>query len=242
MMANPVPGYEHLLSDDGPALATLPAQSNALTKHGGFDESRLDPAHAGFAEQRGTLDTLIRYLPPAFRIVGYDPRSKKKVVLAVPPQAVLEVCGGPFSPYLDPEVVEKRRYLARVVCESLILYFPASGQFQLVVPWSGARHLLSNAEVSAADTKKNAPIGSVRSSAERVLQRSGRIFRAVVKVSKYELLLSLYTHRMPRKDRHSRPGTRGGSPSKPSDGSTRKKKKPLVAQAGVNNEDDDKLP
>lgn len=212
MVANPVPGYEHLLSEDGPVAAGIATnESNALVASAGFDKSRIDPEKAGFAEVRGNLDRLVRFLPPAFRIVGYDPRSKKKIVLAVPPQAVLEVCGGPFSPYLDPEIQEKRRYLARVVCESLILYFPASGQFQLVVPWSGSRHLLSNAEVSAADTKKNAPIGSVRSSAERVLQRSGRIFRAVVKVGKYELLLSLYTHRLPRKDRHSRPGTRTGN-------------------------------
>lgn len=140
-----------------------------------------------------------------------------------------------FSPYLDPASEEKRRFLARVVCESLILYFPGTSAntaseeqksseaaFQLVVPWSGARHLISTASDASKPSqspkkrleqtveekdgeegdskdasKKTSATTSMRASAERVLQRHGRVFRAVVKVGRYELLLSLYTHKLP---------------------------------------------
>ena len=34
---------------------------------------------SGFAEVRAATERLIKYPPPAFRVVAYDPRSKKKV-------------------------------------------------------------------------------------------------------------------------------------------------------------------
>ncbi len=141
----------------------------------------------GFAEDRPKLQNLKRFLPPAFRIVGYDPRSKRKVTLGIEPQAVIEVSGGIFSPYLHPE---RRRDLAKVVCDALILNFPSGRPFELVVPWSGSKHTVTTAEVD-----KNAKKMSTRSGAERVNKRPGRIFRAAMRISRYELVVSLYQHK-----------------------------------------------
>lgn len=66
----------------------------------------------GFAELRDSTQLLVKFPPPAFRIVGYDPRSKRKVILMVEPKAIVEICGGVFSPYLDPE---RRKELSRVI-------------------------------------------------------------------------------------------------------------------------------
>ena len=37
----------------------------------------------GYAEEREVTKRLEKFPPPAFRIVGYDPRSKKKVCIAL---------------------------------------------------------------------------------------------------------------------------------------------------------------
>lgn len=140
---------------------------------------------SGFAEVRTILHNLHRHLPPAFRVVGYDPRSKRKVVLAVPPQAILEVAGGVFSPYLDPE---RRKELAKIVCDALILFFPTNQPFELTIPWSGANKVaLSTAEIGR-DKKATAN----RSSADRVIHRPGRVFRSVMRISKYDLVVSIF--------------------------------------------------
>ncbi|RYH20765.1 hypothetical protein EON65_22480 [archaeon] len=137
----------------------------------------------GFAEVRTILSNLKRHTPPAFRVVGYDPRSKRKVILSVQPQAILEVAGGVFSPYLNPD---KRKDLAKVVCDALMLYFPANKPYELTIPWSGAKNITSNAEVGRDKKVSN------RSSAERVMQRKGRIFRSGMRISKYDLVLSVF--------------------------------------------------
>jgi hypothetical protein len=139
----------------------------------------------GFAEVRTILVTLKQHSPPAFRMVGYDPRSKRKVILFIEPQAVLEVAGGVFSPYLDPE---RRKELAKVVCDSLMLYFPPNLPFELTIPWSGAKQALSTAVVGLDKQITN------RSSADRVMQRKGRIFRSVLRISKYDLVVSIFLH------------------------------------------------
>jgi hypothetical protein len=139
----------------------------------------------GFAENRTETEVLNRFAPPAFRIVGYDPRSKRKVTLTVEPQAIVEVAGGVFSPYLHPD---RKKDLAGVVCDAMVLLFPSGRPFEMMIPWSGAKKDVSNATVSG-DAKL-----SMRSSAERILQRSGRLFRSVMRVSKYDLLVSLYSH------------------------------------------------
>ena len=43
------------------------------------------------------------YPPPVFRIVAYDPKSRRKLVLTVPKEALLEISGGSHSQYLAPE-------------------------------------------------------------------------------------------------------------------------------------------
>jgi hypothetical protein len=140
----------------------------------------------GFVEQRLRTTVLERYPPPAFRIVGYDPKSKRKLTLGVEPQAIIEVAGGVFSPYLDPV---RRKELAKVVCDSLVLVFPSGKPFELLVPWSGAKKEVSTAVVSKSEAKM-----SDRSGAERVLKRPGRLFRSALRISKYELLVSAYSH------------------------------------------------
>ena len=166
----------------GELTAPLPDEKTA-------EELREIEMRRGFVEQRLKTTVLERYPPPAFRIVGYDPKSKRKLTLGVEPQAIIEVAGGVFSPYLEPE---KRKELARVVCDALVLIFPSGKPFELLVPWSGAKKDISTAVVSASDTKGGKM--SERSGAERVLKRPGRLFRSAMRISKYELLVSMYAH------------------------------------------------
>lgn len=167
----------------GEVPAPLPDEKTA-------EELRDLEMRKGFVEQRLKTTVLERYPPPAFRIVGYDPKSKRKLTLGVEPQAIIEVSGGVFSPYLEPE---KRKELARVVCDSLVLIFPSGKPFELLVPWSGAKKDISTAIVSSSDTTKGGKM-SERSGAERVLKRPGRLFRSAMRISKYELLVSMYAH------------------------------------------------
>lgn len=153
---------------------------------GNQDNYDINADAKGYAEERLKLRVLKRFLPPAFRIVGYDPRSKRKVTLGIEPQAVVEVSGGIFSPYLHPE---RRRELAKVICDGLILNFPTGRPFELVVPWSGSKHAVTTAAVD-----KNAKKISTRSAAERVNKRPGRLFRAAIRISRYELIVSIYQH------------------------------------------------
>lgn len=202
----------------------------------------------GLVENRKELKYLKRFLPPAFRIVGYDPKSKRKVILPVEPQAVIEISGGIFSPYLDPE---RRRELARIVSEALILYFPNASNavttttgnqnnnnnnkgglsnFELMIPWSGnaQNSQITTIDMKAMDAKNNinkkkkkgvmnlttnkdddheddnTPLVSndlqsknPRKAADRVMNRKGRIFRSVLRISKYELIVSIYQFSSP---------------------------------------------
>lgn len=160
---------------DGTALSKDPPAGNVVNNSDGF------------AELRESTQLLVKFPPPAFRIVGYDPRSKRKVILMAEPKAITEICGGIFSPYLDPE---KRKELARVVGDSLVLNFPGGDTpFELVLPWSGSKVTASTATVSK-DEKKI----SQRSSAERVVKRPGRLFRSAMRICQLELLVSLYSH------------------------------------------------
>lgn len=99
-----VQGYEHLLGLPPPPTTSTtlsPSLSMSLsveeqtlrtheTQRAGFEEVR-PQERRGFAEDRVETTQLVRYLPPALRIVAYDPRSRKKCVAVVVPQAVLEV-------------------------------------------------------------------------------------------------------------------------------------------------------
>ena len=129
-------------------------------------------------KKRSGLEVLVA---PPLRVVGYDPRSKKRHILLVPPEAVTEIAGGGYSHYLKEE---RRRELGRVVCESLQLSFPRGGGFELVLPWSG---LHSNKIVGTGGAKM-----SWRSNADRVLQRSGKLFRAGIRMFQYDIIVSVY--------------------------------------------------
>jgi len=139
-----------------------------------------------FAEDRISTLILEKYDPPAFRIVAYDVQSKRKATLGVEPQAVIEVSGGIYSPFLNPS---RRKELARVVCDSLIVLFPSSRPYEIVVPWSGAKKEISTATAPTKGSK-----ASTKSGAERVLNRPGRLFRSAMRICQYELLVSVYSH------------------------------------------------
>ena len=123
-----------------------------------------------------------RFIAPTMRVIGYDPKSKRKVVLLASPEMMLELSGGMYSPYLDPS---RRRDLAKILCEALLLHFPRGKPFELNVAWSGAKSL----STAVASDRKGS---SWRSSADRVVKRPGKIFRSAVRVSKLELLVTLY--------------------------------------------------
>ena len=129
-------------------------------------------------KKRSGLEILVA---PPLRVVGYDPRSKKRTILLVPPDAVAEVAGGGYSQYLQED---RRRELGRIVCESLQLTFPRGGGFELILPWSG---LSSNKVLGSGGAKM-----SWRSSADRVLQRAGKLFRAGIRLFQYDIIVSVY--------------------------------------------------
>eukprot|EP01035_Chromulina_nebulosa_P024934 gene24934-32492_t len=114
---------------------------------------------------REVLDRLEAYPPPAFRILSY----------LAEPQAIVEVCGGVFSPYLHPD---KRRELSRIM-----RWFSSSP-----VEISHSNYSC-HATVSRDEMKV-----SNRSSAERVIQRAGKLFRSALKITGNELVVSVYSH------------------------------------------------
>lgn len=129
---------------------------------------------------------------PSLRILGYDPRSKQRSIIIASPAAVCEVAGGEYSAYLE---IERRRELARVVCESLQLFFPRGGGFELVVPWSQSAAVASGVIIGA----KN----SWRASAEKVLQRPGRIYRSGVRISALDIIVSVFMNSTKEGDREN---------------------------------------
>lgn len=145
--------------------------------------------HKELAENRISTG-LPRFAPPTFRIVGYDPRTKRKTVSVAVPEAILEVAGGIYSPFLDPI---KRRDLANIVCESLVLYFPRGKDFEIIIPWSGSHKSISNA-IANADRISS----SWKSSAERIFNRTGKLFRSGLRISKLECVVTVYSNELPR--------------------------------------------
>lgn len=137
----------------------------------------------GFAETRTQRHNVDSREAPTLRVLGYDPRSKRKSVLIVVPDACQEVAGGQYSPYLESD---RRREMARIVCEALLLYFPRGKPFELTLPWSGAAQEVTNA--MAGDGKT-----SWRSSADRVNKRPGKLFRSALKINSLELVVTFYS-------------------------------------------------
>ena len=73
--------------------------------------------------------------PPELKLIAYDPKDQRKIPVNLPKEAILELAGGEYSLDLDPS---RRRELARLVCESLLLIFPLDLPYDVFLPWSGA--------------------------------------------------------------------------------------------------------
>jgi hypothetical protein len=100
-------------------------------------------------ESDNTIQTLVvetslpTYLIPHFRVVAYDPKSRRKLNITVPPSALQELAGGMYSQYLMPE---RRRELASILCDSLLCIFPRGLPYEVIIPWSGADpHMMATA-------------------------------------------------------------------------------------------------
>ena len=151
----------------------------------------------GHAEKRPLTKTQ-RHVPPSLKIIGYDPRSKRKATYIAPPAAILEVAGGIYSPYLEHS---RRRELAKIACEALSLNFPKGKPFELVMAWSGSAKEFASAAVAVASTK-----GITRSSAEAVLKRPGKLFRTAMVIGKLECVVTLYQSDVPGQDKNTASG------------------------------------
>ena len=138
-----------------------------------------------YAENRLRLVRVAKYEVPNIRVIGYDPLSKRKVILDVTKEMLLDVSGGIYSPFLDPI---KRTELAKILCEAMILTYPKNKPFELFIPFSGAN-------ISAAVLGKD--LKSTRSNADRTIKRPGKLFKNAMKISKLELIVSLFSNPLP---------------------------------------------
>ena len=143
----------------------------------------------GAAEKRSETK-LKKFAPPTLKIIGYDPRSKRKCFYIAKPAAILEVAGGIYSPYLDPS---RRKELAKIASEALSLNFPKGKPFELVMQWSGASKEFAAASVAKVPTKGN----TFRSGAETILKRTGKLFRTAMVLGRVETIVTLYSQNKP---------------------------------------------
>ena len=149
---------------------------------GSTASSKTSPMKGGVADE-SRLISVTKYPPPTLRVVGYDPRTRRKLVCIAPAEAVTEISGGVYSPYLDPA---KRRELAKMLCEALLLVFPRGKPFELLVPWSGADPEAMSAAVMGDK-------GSWRTAEESSKKRAGKFFRAGLRVGKLDLVVTAYS-------------------------------------------------
>lgn len=67
------------------------------------------------------------YLPPTFKIIAYDPKTRRKLVLPVACDALLEIAGGVHSQYLAPERYHRCPSESwRLTLPSILLFFNPS--------------------------------------------------------------------------------------------------------------------
>jgi hypothetical protein len=123
-------------------------------------------------------EKMVLAVAPPLRVIAYDPRTKFRDGVIIPPEAVLELAGGGYSPFLAPD---KRRELGRVVCESLQLDLLRTGGFKLSVPWSG---------IKIAGRVKTTDLKMPRESL--ALTRSGKIFQNALRITRYNILVTAY--------------------------------------------------
>jgi len=174
------------IADSKIASASMSAEEEA--GEGETEES----LQKGAAENRP--DTKMkRHVPPTLKIIGYDPRSKRKASYVAPPAAILEVAGGIYSPYLE---YSRRRELAKIACEALSLNFPKGKPFELVMQWSGSAKEFASAATAVATGK-----GVNRSTAEAILKRPGKLFRTAMVIGALECVVTLYQSDVPGQDK-----------------------------------------
>ena len=125
------------------------------------------------------------YTAPLFRIVAYDSKSRRKLILTVPKEALREISGGHHSQYLAPD---RRKELASVLCDTLLCIFPRGLPFELIIPWSGA-----DPEDMALASVGNKTVG------EKLVMndRTGKLFRAGLRISDLDLLVTVYASPTP---------------------------------------------
>jgi hypothetical protein len=120
---------------------------------------------------------------PALRVVAYDPQSKRKISFMPPIEAILEISGGIYSPFLDKE---RRKELAKIVCDSLFLMErPRGSRFELSIRWSGT---LQDATAAMISVKR-----SWRALSAAGAKRKGKLYNASVRISKMELSVTMYS-------------------------------------------------
>lgn len=140
-----------------------------------------DAPETGLAENRKRTK-LRMHDAPMLRIVAYDPQSKRKLTMMPPTEAILEVAGGSYSPFLEKA---RRRELARIVCEALFLIVKGrSTVFEMNIRWSGT---MREATATIDSSKK-----AWRATAESVVKRKGKLFRSAVRISEMELIVTMY--------------------------------------------------
>ena len=125
--------------------------------------------------------------PPHLRIIGYDPRSKRKAVMECTKECTMELAGGGYSPFLEKV---RRKELSRMICDLLLLSFPKGKGFELFVPWTGMSKLQTAGEAGDKVSK--------RSTAEKVIKRHGKVFRGAMKITEIDCLVTVYAQPAPK--------------------------------------------
>ncbi len=175
--------YEVLVKGEKPNTDS-PDKSN--TSSGGSPLSpNANPKSPPTSPTKPKPKKLVKRTAPAIRLIAYDAVSRGKSTLELPPEAVSEIAGGSYSPFLE---LLRRKELAKIIGNAALLTFPKGKGFEVFVNWSGA---LQKAAGVAGDKK------SWRSSAERVIKRPGKIFRSGVKITGVEMVLTVYTQPKP---------------------------------------------
>jgi hypothetical protein len=165
-------------ADAGTRPGTAEAAGTGTGTGGGDDDEEEEVEYT--RPKRRQRIKLEKCLAPSFRIVGFDPRSKLKCTYIVTNEATIEIAGGAYSMFLNKD---KRRELARIVCDGLQCIFEP-GSFQLFLAFAGAVAF----ETGAPPIERR----SARASADQVAVRPGKIFRSAMRISDLDLLVTIY--------------------------------------------------
>eukprot|EP00903_Cladosiphon_okamuranus_P017650 g16254.t1 len=87
---------------------------------------------------------------PTLRFIAYDPKTQVQLIAVIHPDAVLELGGGPHSPWMAED---KREVLAEILAEALRLKTGHDGPPTLILPWSG-ENLAFVDEVQPGETSR----------------------------------------------------------------------------------------